>query len=270
MRFASATNTFLHSTLRQILYHDKGIIILNKPPGLIAQAGNHEFSLARSQKPSQSANLGEPGTNLEDSTVFAGKSLSHVLEALRLGLELKETPYPVHRLDKGTTGCFVLAKNAKIARDLSYQFRDGVVKKSYLSLVCRAKFPTSSGRINEPLLNDDGRIHIAPKGQGKHALTQWEVIRTSRDSDVSMVKLGLLTGLKHQLRVHLSQCLQAPILGEEVYTRTRHQLATPGRIFLHAHELSFNVRPFLDHGFKETHLTLTCAFATALHTFWTF
>ena len=232
--------------LKNVVYHDRAVIVLNKPAGLVAQGG---------QAPER------PGRN-----PYTNYYLSNVLEELKTTLGLTEVPYPVHRLDKGTTGCLVLAKTPHAAKALSKQFntRDAAlgdalhVEKRYFALVQNAKL-AAGGEIRTPLVNIDGRMSVAlasrsaeSPGVQKDAATNWRLLSTpgseSKGSKgLSLLELHLLTGVKHQLRVHLSKCLNAPILGDDLYGPkikvSGRDMWSPtarhGRIYLHARELSF-------------------------------
>ncbi|TFK37555.1 hypothetical protein BDQ12DRAFT_666840 [Crucibulum laeve] len=198
------------------LYVDKGLIVVNKPPGLEIR-----------KRPND-------------------QSFTTIPIDIQRSLHLPSVPYPVHRLDKGTTGCLALARSATSARQLSQQFRQGTVDKSYLALVCgdRNTFSGTHGEIRAPIRYSNGRAQIGL--DGKPAATDWELIGSSPTVPVSLLRLNLLTGHKHQLRVHLARCLEAPILGDELHSRTTtsesisHLTEVPDeRMFLHSHEISF-------------------------------
>ncbi|KAJ6626912.1 pseudouridine synthase [Mycena sp. CBHHK59/15] len=175
---------------------------------------------------------------------------------LKLGLKLRNAPYRVHRLDKGTTGCFVLARSSNIARELSLQFKTRTVHKTYLALVRGGSksFPEKTGQIRTPLKYTGGRASIMQDGfeqesQGsepKESRTDWEVVASSSRLPLTLLRLNLLTGHKHQLRVHLAQVLKTPILGDTLYSLNQpaeaisEVLELPDdRIFLHASQISF-------------------------------
>ncbi|TFK95260.1 pseudouridine synthase [Pterulicium gracile] len=225
--------------LKNILYHDRAVIVLNKPAGLVAQGGSAPTPPDR-----------DPRTSYY---------LANVLEELKVTLGLSEAPYTVHRLDKGTTGCLVLAKTPHAAKALSNQFnrRDAApgddlhVEKRYFSLVQNAK-SAAGGEIRTPLVNRDGRMSaaLAPRsadspGVEKEAATDWKLLSTA--NGLSLLELNLLTGVKHPLRVHLSKCINAPILGDDLYgpevKASDKDIWSPtarhSRIYLHARELSF-------------------------------
>ncbi|KAJ7480146.1 pseudouridine synthase [Mycena galericulata] len=214
----------------RVLYVDRGVIVLNKPPGLITQL--------------------DPTTTNTD-----GGNLAKLLDDLKHGLELSTPPYRVHRLDKGTTGCFVLARSSSIAHDLSNQFKMRTVDKTYLAIVRGGSesFTKRSGQIRTPLKYLDGRAKLVQEseledaqGESKESKTDWEVVASSSHLPLSLLRLKLLTGHKHQLRIHLAQVLKTPILGDTLHSQSlpaegiRDALKLPyDRIFLHASQISF-------------------------------
>lgn len=108
----------------------------------------------------------------------------------------------------------------------------------------RQSFIAERGEIDANLKIEDGRVSVS--NQGKEALTGWELIASSSDVPLSLLKLTLHTGVKHQLRVHLANVLKAPILGDGVYSRSevsekvRTVISLPAdRLFLHASQIAF-------------------------------
>jgi 23S rRNA pseudouridine1911/1915/1917 synthase len=164
----------------------------------------------------------------------------------------------VHRLDKGTSGLLVVAKNDAAHRSLSEQFAahgtDGRMHRAYLALVW-GKPLRPRGVISARLARSrSNRTKIAvTKGEdGRHAVTRYEVVETF-DIDagpVSLLKLELETGRTHQIRVHLAH-IGHPVLGDATYAsgykakagklgkEARAALAALGRQALHAAELGF-------------------------------
>ncbi|KAF8153960.1 pseudouridine synthase [Crassisporium funariophilum] len=204
----------------RVLYADRRALVLNKPPGLVCQL--HD-------KP-------EPKVILDTCH-----------RRLKIRTFAMSDAYPVHRLDKGTTGCLLIALNRQTAKSLCRQFEEGTVHKSYLALVRGGakSFPDTHGQINEPVLYEDGRASIYG-GLGKASKSEWKLIASSPDSPLSLLRLNLITGNKHQLRIHLAECLKAPILGDALYSKKRLSPAITAltdvpsdRIFLHASEISF-------------------------------
>ncbi|KAF8811907.1 pseudouridine synthase [Phlegmacium glaucopus] len=210
----------------KVLFADHQAIVLNKPPGLVCQL--HRATGDRAEKKSS----------------FYG--FNEVFGDIKTSLNLDDGPYSVHRLDKGTTGCLLLALTPKAAKSLSTQFREKDVYKSYLAIVRGGlkSFSGTSGVIEKPILYTDGRGKVNKKG--KPSQTEWELIGSSPTAPISLLKLNLVTGNKHQLRIHLAQCLQTPILGDTVFSRKPigstildATVVPNNRIFLHSSEISF-------------------------------
>ncbi|KAJ1300543.1 hypothetical protein OPQ81_002197 [Rhizoctonia solani] len=181
-----------------VVFMDRGLIILNKPAGLIAQGGRHAL------RPKEAA-------------------LEYVLEDLTRSLLLKAKPHPVHRLDKLTTGVLVLARNPQTAQTLSTQLSQSSsneITKTYLALVHGSFEPNHEGEVRKELYITDGRVSIKKPSEeadckAAATYTTWRCLASS--GDVSLMELGLRTGVKHQLRVTMAQILNAPILGDPLY-----------------------------------------------------
>ncbi|KAF8346654.1 pseudouridine synthase [Amanita rubescens] len=224
--FAGAASRRLASNWsRHILYVDRGVVVLNKPSGLICQKDR-------------------PGDSLQDPSTTQTK-FKECLNSIQTDLSLSSNPYPV---PSGTTGTLLLATTLQSAQGLSQQFQQGTIEKIYLALVRGGdkSFPVKSGVIKTPLKYHDGRVSLENSRWGKPSLTEWSVIASSPIAPLSLLRLRLLTGRKHQLRVHMSQCLKAPILGDDLYSNTGPSKdiissteIPPNRMYLHAHETSF-------------------------------
>ncbi|KAG6331756.1 hypothetical protein ID866_7330, partial [Astraeus odoratus] len=164
--------------------------------------------------------------------------------------DLVNLPYAIHRLDRSTSGALVLAKNVVVARQLAQQFQARTVEKTYLALVRGGEksFPAKSGEIRDPvMINNDGRVSINESCDAKFAATDWQLVASSSTVPLSLLRLRLHTGLKHQLRIHLSQSLHTPILGDTLYSRkpVSEKIASllhipKDRVFLHASRLTLS------------------------------
>lgn len=183
------------------LYVDKRMVAINKAPGMDAQVGISQL--------------------LQDSVHPAG---------LGDGVETpsSNTLLPVHRLDKATTGCFIFARTPDMARELSRQFQQRSINKTYYAIVRagRKSFEASKGVIDRPIeVSAEGFAKLS-SSEGKHtdrvSQTEWELVGCSPILPLSLLKLRMLTGHKHQLRIHLSKFLHAPILGDG-----RHSVSRP-------------------------------------------
>ncbi|KAG8729858.1 hypothetical protein FRC10_003338, partial [Ceratobasidium sp. 414] len=171
-------------------------------------------------------------------------------------LKLKERPLPVHRLDKPTTGALILARTKQSAQTLSQQLRNRTIQKTYLALVHRSFLPDDAGQLRQCLSITDGRVrpcitdaqtetvkpsvHREKPTEVRETLTTWRCLGTSAPGlpAVSLLELGLCTGVKHQLRVIAASVLHAPIVGDDVYGLKDHADSifedVPHRLFLHS------------------------------------
>ncbi len=155
--------------------------------------------------------------------------LNH-LESLRFGFA--RLPMIVHRLDRDTSGCLLLARNPKAQKRFSQAFEAGLVEKSYLA-VTEGVPVNESGIADMPLAKISTREtgwRMVPDAQGKVARTAWRVIGTK--DDTALVEFRPETGRTHQLRVHAASGLGCPIVGDPVYGRSA------AHMMLHAHTLS--------------------------------
>jgi 23S rRNA pseudouridine1911/1915/1917 synthase len=195
----------------ELLFEDDDLIVINKPPGLVVHpgAGHREHTLVNAL-------------------------LNHC--ATLSGIGGKERPGIVHRLDKETSGCLVVAKNDATHRDLSNQFAARTVEKIYLALV--------AGKLRKPAGVIEGKIGRHPFHRkrmsattlrGRAARTEYHVIRSS--DQASLIECRLHSGRTHQIRVHLHH-LGHPVLGDKVYAQ---RLAKDfPRQMLHAWKLGFS------------------------------
>ncbi len=170
----------------RVLYKDKDIIAINKPPGLAVQGGS---GLRR--------------------------HLDGMTEALRFGAA--EKPRLVHRLDKDTSGVLVLARNAAAARELTRAFRSKKIRKLYWAVVAGVPRP-SGGVVDLALAKLPGRRGervVAGAREGKKALTHYRLLDRA-GGKAAGVAFEPLTGRTHQLRVH-AVALGTPILGDGKY-----------------------------------------------------
>lgn len=143
----------------------------------------------------------------------------------------------VHRLDWETSGLMLLARTPQAHRELSRQFREREVEKSYTAVVF-GKLQQKAGQVALPLCADwpnRPRQKVDPQ-QGKPSLTHWQCL--SIESGNSRVALTPVTGRSHQLRVHMLS-LGHPILGDRLYAPVEAQ-ALASRLLLHAACLGFS------------------------------
>jgi len=194
----------------EILFEDDDLLVLNKPAGLVIHpgAGNRQHTLV-------------------NALLAHCKNLS--------GIGGEERPGIVHRLDKETSGCLVVAKNDSTHRALSNQFAARTTQKTYLALI--AGVPKKmNGTIDLPIARHPvhrQRMSVA-KRQGRTARTDYRVIRTG--AGMSLLECVLHSGRTHQIRVHLHH-LGHPVLGDKLYG-SKHANRAP-RQMLHAWKLGF-------------------------------
>ncbi len=151
----------------------------------------------------------------------------------------QERPGVVHRLDKGTSGLIVLAKNDGAHHWLQDQFRLRTVKKIYLALVDGTP-PTASGRIEAPIGRDPAhrkQMAIVPADKGREAITEYRTLEAF--SKHTFLEIHPLTGRTHQIRVHAA-FLKCPVVGDRVYGFKNPSFPID-RNFLHASSLSITL-----------------------------
>jgi tRNA pseudouridine32 synthase / 23S rRNA pseudouridine746 synthase len=189
----------------RVLHRDADLIVFDKPPGLAVHPG--------------------PRTT---------ESLERHLDALRFGN--RERPRLVHRLDRDTSGCLLLARHAKAVRRLSRLFASAQVKKIYWAVV-EGGPQADEGMIDRPLKKETRREgwRIVTDPAGQRAVTHYRVL--GRGKAVAWVELAPETGRTHQLRVHCAD-EGLPILGDPVYGSR----ATPVPMHLHARSIALPPR----------------------------
>jgi len=205
----------------EVLYEDEDIAVVNKPPGMLV----HPTSKIRS------------GT-LVNALLYRIKDLGPIGGVLRPGL--------VHRLDKGTSGVLVVAKNERAHAALLHQFKERKVKKIYLALVYGPLEGEGEVKLSIGYHPRYGLKRI-PKGKkAKEAVTLWRSERIF--GDFSLLEVTPITGRTHQIRVHLSS-IGHPLVGDPVYGRKKWTKRIPqtlkiiidgfSRPALHAFKLGF-------------------------------
>lgn len=123
--------------------------------------------------------------------------------------------YTVHRLDKGTSGLILYARNLDGHKDLNQMFEDRKVTKKYLAIV-EGRLRQKSGEIDAPILKLPGENRVVIHKQGKPSLTSYEVIK--QFGSHALLSLNLHTGRTHQIRIHLNH-LGHPLMVDPVYGR---------------------------------------------------
>jgi 23S rRNA pseudouridine1911/1915/1917 synthase len=201
-----------------IVYQDADVAVLNKPAGMVVH----------------------PGAGHASGTVV--NALLHHLEDLSgIGGELR--PGIVHRLDRGTSGLMVVAKNDTAHHELARQFHDHEVEKEYIALVWGV---VQAGRRIEASIGRDpsNRLKMSTRAsRARHAVTR--ITRAHHMPGLTLCQVAIHTGRTHQIRVHLS-AIGHPIVGDATYGGIHRRV--PGDIravqrlerpFLHAARLVF-------------------------------
>ena len=206
----------------EILYKDEYLVAINKPSGLLV----HKSPIDRHE------------------TRFA-------LQLLRK--QLGQYVYPIHRLDKPTSGVLLFALDKSTAKSMSEIFRSNKVSKSYIAIVrgYTAAYETIDYPLKQMLDTKEQKAKGITK-EAKDAVTQYECLATvelpyavSRYpvARYSLVKLKPLTGRKHQLRRHMKHIFH-PIVGDTKHGRGEHnklfrEKYDMHRLLLHAHTIHF-------------------------------
>jgi 23S rRNA pseudouridine1911/1915/1917 synthase len=202
-----------------IIYQDDDVIVVNKPAGMVVHPG-----------------AGHDDGTLVNALLFHADNLSGVGGELRPGI--------VHRLDRGTSGLLVAAKNDAAHRELTRQFQDREVEKEYVALVWGELH--AGRRIDLPIGRDP--VH-REKMSTRARRSRTAVTRITKALDlggVTLVHVAIATGRTHQIRVHLNAIGHA-IVGDGTYGGVRRHMAAVlrpverlERPFLHAARLAFS------------------------------
>ena len=194
----------------QIIDETDDLIVINKPAGMVVHpaAGNFEHTLVN--------------------------ALLHHCRGQLAGIGGVERPGIVHRLDKGTSGCIVVAKTDVAHQSLVAQFKARGVTKVYRA-VCAGKLARLTGKI-ETIIGRSERDRKKMSANVKHgrpAETDYRVLK--QRADCAYVELTLHTGRTHQIRVHMAH-IGHPLVGDAVYGKAQKEIARP---LLHAYKLGF-------------------------------
>jgi len=195
------TKEIIKSNEDQIIDNNSNFVVLNKTSGISVQGGT------KSKK------------NLVD--IFAK---SEFFEGTK--------PYSVHRLDKDTSGVFIMAKTRESAQLLTSLFRLRKVHKTYLA-ICHGELTKDSGEWNDDLIRYDGEKRIIEK-----AKTLYKVL--DKNSEASLVELKPITGRKHQLRKQL-YALGQPIFGDIKYKLSNSDRGLNKNLMLHSYQIKFMI-----------------------------
>ncbi|HWJ05700.1 MAG TPA: RluA family pseudouridine synthase [Steroidobacteraceae bacterium] len=207
----SASVSLQKLVLDAIVYEDDDLIVFNKPPGIAVHGGSaNDFGL---------------------------------IEAFRSARPELPDAELVHRLDRETSGCLIVAKRRAALRDLHRQLREGETEKRYLALLC-GKWNLGTKRIELALDTDErrsGERHVAVRAHGKTSVSTFKPVQFFGNL-ATLVEVEIDTGKTHQIRVHAAHAGH-PVAGDEKYgSRVFNQLFQDyglKRMFLHSALMGF-------------------------------
>lgn len=195
----------------EIIYQDEDLAVINKPKGLVVHPahGNWDYTMV-------------------NALLYHIKDLSGINGQIRPGI--------VHRLDKDTSGVMVVAKNDVAHRSLAAQIKDHSIKREYIALV-HGTIKENLGTIDAPIgRSKNDRKKMAVIADGRPAVSKYQVLE--RYHNYSLVKVELLTGRTHQIRVHFAY-IKHPVVGDPLYGSGKKHFNLDSQA-LHAHLLGFN------------------------------
>jgi 23S rRNA pseudouridine1911/1915/1917 synthase len=206
----------MRKTSLRIIYEDENLLVVNKPAGLLTSTNERE------KRPTLLAKVRE---------YVAGQKGRH-----RVGL--------IHRLDRDAAGLLVFSKNNRAYESLKEQLFHRNMKRRYLAIVQGIPKP-DRGRIESRLIElADGRVVSTKRhAAGERAITDYEVVKQSASQ--ALVRITLLTGRKHQIRVHFAE-RGHPIVGDQMYAgkigaeKRKSRPGSPPELKLCAAELAFD------------------------------
>ncbi len=194
-----------------ILYEDEDIIVINKQSGITVHPAP-----------------GHKSGTLVNGLLAHCKNLPGINGKLRPGI--------VHRLDKDTSGCMVVAKSQEALVNLQLQIKNKIASRNYLAVIhgvpnnCEGKIIGNIGR--NP--NDRKKYTVVEEDSGKYACTNWKLIE--KIGNYSLMSFKLDTGRTHQIRVHCAY-IKHPILGDPLYGRCKKLPCNLSGQALHANKL---------------------------------
>ena len=222
------SNQVIKENENDIIDNNDDFIVLNKKSGIAVQGGT--------------------------------KSKKNIIDIFSKSKYFENTkPFSVHRLDKDTSGVFIIAKNRETAKLLTSLFRLRKIHKTYLA-VCNGEISQTKGEWVGELTRYDGNRKITEK-----AITKFKVIDKNNNS--TLIQMNPVTGRKHQLRKQLSE-LDHPIYGDSKYTFNKSFKRLNKQLMLHSYEIKFMInnkkytyRALLPNYFKKLLITKKLKFS---------
>ena len=195
------SNQIIRENEEDIIDNNDDFIVINKKSGIAVQGGT--------------------------------KSKKNIIDIFSKSKYFQNTkPYSVHRLDKDTSGVFIIAKNRESAKLLTSLFRLRKIHKTYIA-ICNGEIHQLKGEWKSELTRYDGNRKITEK-----AITKFRVIDKNNNS--TLIQMNPITGRKHQLRKQLSE-LGHPIYGDSKYTFNKSFKRLNKELMLHSYEIKFMI-----------------------------
>ncbi len=195
----------------KIIYQDQDVVVVDKPKGMVVHPAHGNWS-----------------------HTLVNAMLYHITDLSGINGELR--PGVVHRLDKDTSGVMVVAKNDIAHRNLAEQIKVHSIRREYIALV-HGVIKENLGTIDAPIGRSKlDRKKMAVIKDGRPAVSNYEVVQ--RFGNYSLIKVSLLTGRTHQIRVHFAHIKHA-VVGDPLYGSAKKHLGLESQA-LHAHLLGFN------------------------------
>ena len=195
------TSSELSLSSGMFIENNENFVVINKPSGISVQSGT--------------------------------KSKKNILDILNNTNEFKGTKaYPVHRIDKETTGLLIVAKNRQYAQLFTSLFRIRKIHKTYLC-IAKGELQKNKGTFKDDLFYYEGTKKIKT-----NAITHYSVLDSN--NNYSLLKLNPETGRKHQLRKQLL-IHGCPVLGDSKYRITKDTLNKKSQLMLHAYKINFSI-----------------------------
>ena len=175
--------------LFEVIYEDDGLLVLNKPAGLVCHPTKTD-------------------------------EYSSLISRVRLYLGKDKTAHLVNRLDRETSGVTLIAKSDDVAREIRRLWENRLVDKEYLAIV-HGHVREDTGLIDAPLGKDEtSRVAVKDcvRPDGQPSQTEFAVVKkfSRAEGDFTLLRIRLLTGRKHQIRIHLTH-VGHPIVGDKIY-----------------------------------------------------